>query len=176
MIVGCHVQVDARLVTGALAHLESITAAQSSATLEQLQGRWKLVFGSNGPPFMLYIPVNEVPDVAACRQNDDCGQIPMSKGTSRPHVCRQPLAGYRHRQRYQHHRLGVLHWPALFHVSAAWKRAYAYGCCAKGSLTLQQQACMTKRQRVALQVLWQLQLAGAFRHAVCIQPRPYHSL
>lgn len=63
---------DARLVTGALAHLESVTAAQSSDKLEQLQGRWKLVFGSNGPPFMLYIPVNEVPDVSAWRQHDDC--------------------------------------------------------------------------------------------------------
>lgn len=65
MIAGCQLQVDAQLVTGALAHLESVTAAQSTATLEQLQGRWKLVFGSNGPPFMLYIPINEVPDVPA---------------------------------------------------------------------------------------------------------------
>ena len=80
MNAGCRPQVDAQLVTGALAHLESVTAAQSSATLEQLQGRWKLVFGSKGPPFMLYIPVNEVPDASDWRRSKDCSQMSAKRG------------------------------------------------------------------------------------------------
>jgi hypothetical protein len=72
--------VDARLVTGALAHLESASAAQGADTLQQLQGRWKLVFGSNGPPFMLYIPVNEVPDVSDWRWTNDCSQMSTEQG------------------------------------------------------------------------------------------------
>ncbi len=35
--------------------------------LSKIQGRWKLVFGSNGPPFMLYIPVRVSGGTAAAQ-------------------------------------------------------------------------------------------------------------
>ena len=40
-----------------------MTVFHVADTLERLQGRWKLVAGTNGPPFAFYIPVNEVSDI-----------------------------------------------------------------------------------------------------------------
>lgn len=60
--------------------------------LSKIQGRWKLVFGSNGPPFMLYIPVRVSGGTAAAQLHGHCSSTFCSSSPLRTkgYNCRAP--------------------------------------------------------------------------------------